>query len=114
MSKDLAPLIAGLDQTRARPTVCKCTKDGTVDGWLLVLKQCVEQVHSKSTTIDKAWVIIDHLKGEARNHIINKSEPERDDPNKVFALMASRFGTGGNRMQVRQSLMSRIQQENED
>ena len=31
MSKELAPLIARRDQTRARPTVYKSTKDGTVD-----------------------------------------------------------------------------------
>ena len=114
MSKELAPLISGRDQTRARPTVYKGTKDGTVDGWLLVMKRFLERVHSKSTMIDKAWAIIDHLEGEARNYIINKSEPERDEPDKVFTLLASRFGTGGNRMQVRQTFMSRTQQENED
>ena len=46
--------------------------------------------------------------------MINKSEPERVEPDKVFALLASRFGTGGNRMHVRQTFMSRIQQEKED
>ena len=51
---------------------------------------------------------------KARNYIINKSEPERDEPDKVFALLASRFGTGGNRMHVRQTFMSRSQQEKED
>ena len=38
MSKELAPLIVGRDQTRARPTVYKDTKDDTVDGWPLVWK----------------------------------------------------------------------------
>ena len=114
MSKELAPLIANRDQTRVRPTVYKGTKDGTVDGWLPLMKSFLERVHAKSSNVDKAWAIIDHLEGEARNYIINKSEPERDTPDKVFALLASRFGTGGNRMHVRQTFMSRVQQEKED
>ena len=114
MSKELAPLIANRDQTRVRPTIFKGTKDGTVDGWLPVMKRFLERVHAKSPNIDKAWAIIDHLEGEARNYIINKSEPERDTPDKVFALLASRFGTGGNRMHVRQTFMLSVQQEKED
>ena len=96
MSKELAPLIAGKEQARTRPTVYKGTKDGNVDGWLLLMKQFLERAHAKSTEVDKAWPIIDHLEGEARNYIVNKSEPEQDDPEKVFTLLASRFGTGGN------------------
>ena len=114
MSKELAPLIANRHQTRVRPTVYKGTKDGTVDGWLPVMKRFLERVHAKSAKIDKAWAIINHLEGEARNYIINKSEPERDERDKVFALLASRIGTGGNRMHVRQIFMSRSQQEKED
>ena len=114
MSKELAPLIANRDQTRVRPTIFKGTKDGTVDGWLLFMKRFLDRVHTKSTKIDKAWAIIDHLEGEARNYIVNKSDPERDDPEKVFALLASRFGTGGNRMHEQQTFMARIQQEKED
>ena len=114
MSKELAPLIANRDQTRVRPTVYKGTKDGSVDGWLPVMKRFLEKVHAKSPKIDRAWAIIDHLEGEARNYIINKSGPERDEPDKVFSLLASRFGTGGNRMHVRQTFMSRVQQEKED
>ena len=114
MSKELAPLIANRDQTRVRPTIYKGTKNGTVEGWLPLMKRFLERVHTKSTKIDKAWAIIDHLEGEARNYIINKSEPERDEPDKVFALLASRLGTGGNRMHVRQMFMARIQKEKED
>ena len=81
MSKELAPLIANRDQTRVRPTIYKGTEDGTVDRWLPVMQRFLERVHAKSPKIDKAWAIIDHLEGEARNYIINKSEPERDEPN---------------------------------
>ena len=78
------------------------------------MKRFLEREHAKSTKIDKAWAILDHLEGEARNYIINKSEPERDHPEKVFTFLASRFGTGGNIMHVRQTFMSRVQQEKED
>ena len=61
MSKELAPLIANRDQTKVRPTMYKGTKDGTVDGWLPVMKRFLEWAHAKSTSIDKAWAIIDHL-----------------------------------------------------
>ena len=56
---------------------------------------------------------IDHLEGEARKYI-NKSEPERDGPDKVFTLIDNRFGIGGRRMHVRQTSTSRVQQEKED
>ena len=39
---------------------------------------------------------------------------ERNEPEKVFGLLASRFGTGGNKMHFRQTFMSRVQQDKED
>ena len=54
------------------------------------------------------------MDGEARNYIINKAESERDTPEKVFELLASQFGTGGNRMQVRQAFTTRQQSDRED
>ena len=53
------------------------------------MRRFLERVHAKLTKIDKAWAIIGHLKNEARNYIINKSEPERDEPEKVFPLLSS-------------------------
>ena len=67
MSEELAPLIAGSEQIRTRPAVYKGTKDGNIDGWLLLMRRFLERVHTKSTEVDKAWAIIDHLEGEARN-----------------------------------------------
>ena len=51
---------------------------------------------------------------EKRETVINKSEPEQDHHEKVFTLLASRFGTGGNSMHMRQTFMSRVQQKKED
>ena len=62
----------------------------------------------------KLGSIISHLEGEAPNYIINKAESEWDNPVKVFELLASRFGTGGNGMQVRQAFATRHRLEKED
>ena len=39
MSKELAPSIANRDQTAVRPTAYRGSKDGTINEWLLVMKQ---------------------------------------------------------------------------
>ena len=78
------------------------------------MRRYLQRTQAKATPDDKAWSIIGHLEGEARNYIINKAESERDTPEKVFELLASRFGTGGNRMQVRQAFTTRQQSDRED
>ena len=78
------------------------------------MQQYLKRTQSKASLDDQAWSIIGHLEGEAHNYIINKTESERDTPETVFELLSSRFGTGGNRMQVRQAFLSRAQQEKED
>ena len=114
MSKEFAPLLAGRDPTQARPSVYRGSKEGSIDGWILVMRRYLQRTQAKATPDDKAWSIIGHLEGEARYYIINKAESERDTPEKVFDLLASRFGTGGNRMQVRQAFATRQQSDRED
>ena len=114
MSKELAPLLAGRDLAQTRPNVYRGSKDGSIDGWILVKQRYLKRIQTKVSAEDRAWSIISHLEGEARNYIINKAESERDTPEKVFELLSSRFGAGGNRMQVRQTFQSRVQQEKED
>ena len=80
----------------------------------MVLRRYLQRTEVKATPEDKSWNIIGLLEGEERNYIINKAESERDTPEKVFELMASRFNTGGNRMQVRQAFISRYQLEKDD
>ena len=114
MSKELAPLLAGRDLAQARPNVYRGSKDGSIDGWILIMQRYLKRTQTKVSAEDQAWSINGHLEGEARNYIINKAESERDAPEKVFELLSSRFDAGGNRMQVRQAFQSRIQQEKED
>ena len=78
------------------------------------MQRYLKRIQTKVPAEDRAWSIIGHLEVEARNYIINKAESERDNPEKVFELLSSRFGAGGNRMQVRQAFQSRVQQEKED
>ena len=77
------------------------------------MRRYLQRTQAKATNDDKAWSIIGHLEGEARNCIINKAESERDTPEKVFELLASPIGTGGNRMQVRQAFTTRQQSDRE-
>ena len=114
MSKELAPLLARRDLAQARPNAYRSSKDGSIDGWILIMQRYLKRTQTKVSAEDQAWSIIGHLEGEARNYIINKAESERDTPEKVFELLSSRFGAGGNRMQVRQAFQSRIQHEKED
>ena len=114
MSKELAPLLAGRDQTQAKPSVYRGSKESSIDGWILVMRRYLQRTQAKATLDDKAWSIIGHLKGEARNYIINKAESERDTTEKVSELLASRFGTGGNRMRVRQAFTTRQRSDRED
>ena len=114
MSKELAPLLAGRDLAQTRTNVYSGSKDGSIDGWILVMQRYLKRIQTKVSAEDRAWSIIGHLEGEARNYIINKAESERDTPEKVFELLSSRFGAGRNRMQVRQTFHSRLQQEKED
>ena len=111
MSKELAPLLAGRDLAQTRPNVYRGSKEGSIDGWILVMRRYLKRTQNKVSADDQAWSIISHLEGEARNYIINKAESERDTPEKVFELLSSRFGAGGNRMQVRQAFLSHVQQE---
>ena len=114
MPKELAPLLAGHGPSQARPSVYRRSMEGSIDGWVLVMRRYLQRTQAKATPDDKAWSIISHLEGEARNYIINNAESKRDAPEKVFALLASRFGGGGNRMQVRQAFATQQHIDRED
>ena len=113
MSKGLEPLLA-VKETKNKPTKYRGTRDGIVDGWLMLMKRYLQKAHAKDTPLDKAWTIVEFLENEARDYITNKSEAERDTDEKVFALLARRFGTGSNKMQIQQQFRTRNQTPDED
>ena len=54
------------------------------------------------------------MEHEARDYITNKSEAERDADDKVFALLARRFGTGLSKIHIQQQFRTRNQNNEDD
>ena len=80
----------------------------------MLMRRYLEKAHAKDTPLDRAWTIVEFLENEARDYITNKSEAERDTDEKVFALLARRFGTGYNKIQIQQQFRTRNQSPDED
>ena len=78
------------------------------------MKRYLEKAHARDTPLDRAWTIVEFLENEARDYITNKSEAERDTDEKVFALLAKRFGTVSNKIQIQQQFRTRNQSPDED
>ena len=113
MSKGLEPLLAA-KESKNKPTKYRGTRDGNADGWMMLMKRHLEKAHPKATPLDRAWTIIEYLEHEARDYITNKSEAERDTDEKVFALLARRFGTGSSKIHIQQQFRTRNQNSEED
>ena len=113
MSKGLEPLLAA-KEAKNIPTKYRGARDGIIDGWLMLMKRYLEKAHAKDTPLDRAWTIVEFLENEAQDYIMNKSEAERDTDEKVFALLARRFGTGSSKIQIQQQFRTRNQSDNED
>ena len=113
MSKGLEPLLA-VKESKNKPTKYRGTRDGNADGWMMLMKRHLEKAHPKATPLDKAWTIIEYLEHGARDYITNKSEAERDTDEKVFTLLARRFGTGSSKIHIQQQFRTRNQNSEED
>ena len=101
MSKGLEPLLAA-KEAKIIPTNDHGTRDGIIDGWLMLMKRNLEKAHAKDTPLDRAWTSVEFLENEAQDYITNKSEAERDTDEKTFAQLARRFGTGPSKIQIQQ------------
>ena len=75
----------------------------------MLMKRHLEKAHVRAAPLDKSWTIIEYLEHEARDYITNKSEAERDTDDKVFALLARRFGTGSSKIHIQQQFRTRNQ-----
>ena len=58
MSKVLAPLLAGRDLAQTRPNVYRGSKDGSIDGWILIMQRYLKRTQTKVSAEDQAWSII--------------------------------------------------------
>ena len=110
MSEDLALYQLGATPYKSDYLVCT----GDIKKVLLMARSLSCAAICNARRPNRIQSIISHLEGEERNYIINKAETSRDTPEKVFELLASRFGTGGNRMQERQAFATRQQSEKVD
>ena len=52
MSKELAPLLAGRDLAQARPNVYRGSKDGSIDGWILIMQRYLKRTQTKVSAED--------------------------------------------------------------
>ena len=64
---------------------------------------CVSSMSEK----DKLLNIKDHLTGEAREFLMNKSQEERKKLSRVIKLLSGRFGSAQNQRQARMEFNSR-------
>ena len=48
----LEPLLAA-KETKSKPTKDRGTRDGIVDGWLMLMKRYLEKTHAKDTPLDR-------------------------------------------------------------
>ena len=99
ISKGFEPLLVARE-TKNKPTKNCGKRDGIIDGWMMLLKRFLEKTHAKDTPLDKAWAIFVFLENEARDYITIKSEAEQDTDEKIFALLARRFGTGSSKIYI--------------
>ena len=111
-SKGLEPKAA--KETKNKPTKHRGTRDGVVDGWLMLMKRYLEKAHANDTPLDRARTIVEFLENKAQDYITNKSEAERETDETVFSLLARRCGTGTNKIQIQQQFRTRNHCNNED
>ena len=93
MSKGLEPLLTA-KETKNKPTKYHGTRNGIIDGWMMLMKRHLENAHAKFTPLDKGWTTVEFLENEARDHITNKSEAERDTDEKVFCATSAPIWNG--------------------
>ena len=78
----MEPLLAA-KETKTKPTKYRGTRDGIIDGWLMLMKRYLEKAHAKDTALHSAWTIVEFLENEVRDYITKKSEAERDTDEKA-------------------------------
>ena len=83
-----ASLLAGRNLAHTRSSVYRGSREGSIDGWILVMRCYLRRTQSKASLDHHAWSITGYLAG---NYIINNAESERDTPEKLFELLSSRF-----------------------
>lgn len=79
--------------------------------WLEEVEACLRSRHLSPA--EKALFIYDHLEGEAREEIKYRSLQEREDPNKVLAILTELYGCTKSYVSLQEEFFSRKQLEGE-
>ncbi|XP_029941466.1 uncharacterized protein LOC115383427 [Salarias fasciatus] len=79
--------------------------------WIEEVQACMRARHL--STSDQAFFVFDHLEGEAREEIKYRPSAERDDPDKIFAVLQELYGCSESYVALQEAFFSRRQQEGE-
>lgn len=84
---------------------------GNIDEWEEEVRACMRARHLSRA--DQAFFIYDHLEGDARAEIKHRPSDEREDPDKVFAILHDLYGCSQSYVSLQETFFSRKQQEGE-
>lgn len=79
--------------------------------WVEEVRACIRARHL--SVADQAFVIFDHLDGDAREEIKYRTNAEKRDPAKILAILTELFGCARSYVTLQQAFFSRKQQEGE-
>lgn len=83
----------------------------TIDEWVEEAQACMRLRYM--SVADKAFFLIDHLEGEAREEIRYRSDLERGDPNRIIQALRDVYGCSQSYVALQEAFFSRKQLEGE-
>ncbi len=82
-----------------------------VDEWVEEAEACMRVRYLSKA--DKAFFLLDHLEGEAREEIRHRPSEERGDPERVIAILRELYGCSQSYVALQEAFFSRRQQDGE-
>ena len=76
MSKELAPLLAGRDQTQAKPSVYRGSKESSIDCWIPVMRRYLQRTKAKQPLTIKLGALSDTWKVKLAITLSTKPSPK--------------------------------------
>ena len=82
------------------------------------IEEWVDEVHASIRArhlgpLDQAYLMLDHLEGEAKDEIKYRSRVEREDPHKILSILRELYGCSKSYVALQESFFSRKQLEGE-
>lgn len=82
-----------------------------IDDWVEEAKACMRVRHL--STVDQAFFLFDHLEGDAKEEIKYRPKAEKEDPEKIIAILQELYGCPQSYVALQEAFFSRKQQEEE-